>query len=319
MTSDSFTRTMIDAMEGLSGPQPGYRRVHARGLILAGSFTPSGEAARFTTAPHLQRDPVSTITRFSHTSGDPRAVDGTPTVRGMAVKFFTPTRAESDIVTVNVPAFVASTPPDFLELVNRLTGLPVQGPERREAIGAFVAAHPESVQAFKFAGQVAIPASYATSRYWATHAFVWIDAAGRRRFVRYRWEPAAGVRTADLDAVPGWPATHLTDELVERLHREPVRFTLRVQFAEPGDPVTDSTQIWPDDREEITAGTLEIAAPAQDQAYWSATTFDPTLVGDGIGLSDDPVLLVRGLLYDESRSRRLREARALESPRGEAR
>ncbi|MFI9382072.1 catalase family peroxidase [Kutzneria sp. NPDC052558] len=300
----AFNKTMIDAMEGLAGRHPGYRRAHARGFILDAVFKPNGAAAPLTTAPHLQRESVPAVVRFSHTSGDPSAPDAAPTVRGLAVKFLIPGSGEADIVAVNVPAFVASTPPNFLELVERLTDA---GPERQAAVAAFVSAHPESMRAFTFASAIAIPVSYATSQFWATHSFGWVGPGGERRFVRYTWEPALGVQTVEPAVAISWTPTHHTEELLERLKSGPVRFTLRVQFAGPGDPIDDSTQLWPEDRPQLDVGTLEITHPSADAAAWDATTFDPTRVGPGIEVSADPVLLARSALYDESQARRRRE------------
>jgi catalase len=45
-----------------------------------------------------------------------------------------------------------------------------------------------------------------------------------------------------------------------------------------------------------------------DQSHWAGQRFDPTLVTNGIELSDDPVLAFRARAYAESFARRSREA-----------
>jgi catalase len=86
----------------------------------------------------------------------------------------------------------------------------------------------------------------------------------------------------------------MVGELAERLRTEPVSFTLNVQFAECGDPTDDPTRAWPDTRPEIAAGRLDLTGPVSDEQFWNNHMFDPTRLGPGIELSDDPVLVCRG-------------------------
>ncbi|WP_406451632.1 hypothetical protein OH768_08475 [Streptomyces sp. NBC_01622] len=83
-------------------------------------------------------------------------------------------------------------------------------------------------------------------------------------------------------------------------------FTLQVQPAEEDDPTHDPAVAWPEQREGITAGRLELIAPVDDQDYWAAQRFDPTRVTAGTELSDDPVLAFRAQAYAESYRRRRR-------------
>lgn len=290
--------TVVDAMERMSGLHPGFRRAHALGRCYDAVFTPSGAAAAYTTAAHLQADPTAAVVRYSNTAGDPAQPDGGPAVRGMSVKFQAP---ETDLVSLNVPVFMAATPAKFLDLTRALTDQPAGSPERAAAVVAFVTANPESAHALREAATIPVPESYATVRYWAQHAFVWLGPDGVRRFVRYRWDPDAGLRHLTAERTAGWGPGHLLDELAGRL---PVTFTLRVQFAGPQDPTADPTQAWPDDRPEIEAGRLEIVKPVADQEFWDGARFDPTRLTAGIELSDDPVLAYRKRAYAEGHRRR---------------
>lgn len=298
MTDPEIT---VDAMERMSGSHPGYRRAHARGRCFDATFTPSGQAVPFSTAAHLQHEPVPAIVRFSNTSGDPGTPDAGRAVRGMAVKFLEP---ETDLVSLNLPVFMTSTPAKFLALTRLLTGLPSGSKERADAVIAFVTAYPESAHAFGAAALIPVPVSYGTARFWAHHAFVWVAPGGKRRFIRYRWEPDAGFQEIAPEQAQAWPVEYLTTELVERLGRGTVSFTLKVQFAGAGDPTADPTQAWPDDREEIAAGRLEIVRPVPDEEFWDARVFDPTRLVPGIELSDDPVLAYRKAAYAEGHRRR---------------
>jgi catalase len=220
----------------------------------------------------------------------------------MATRFHLHDGGDTDLVALTVPRFVASTPRG-VPRTDRGPAPRPRHPPARPGPGVRVRrAHPHLAEAV--AQQPPIPVSYASAAYWAIHAFIWVDAAGARQAVRYRWEPAAG-RT-DLTAAEAATRTahYLTDELHQRLEHAPVAFDLRIQLAEPDDPTHDPSTVWPDHRKEITAGRLEITAPADDQDPWNTQAFNPTRVTTGIQLSDDPVLAFRAHAYAESHLRR---------------
>jgi catalase len=149
------------------------------------------------------------------------------------------------------------------------------------------------------------PASYAQQRYFAVHAFIWVDPDGGRRAVRYTWEPEAGVRFLKPKAAKVLGPDYLHDEFDERLAAGPVRFTLKLQVAEPGDRTDDPTLPWPASRPVVDAGTLELVGPETErEKNGDILVFDPTRVVSGIELSDDPVLRVRSRVYSESVRRR---------------
>ena len=52
---DPLSRETLRAMDDLFGHHPGYRPVHAKGLLLSGAFTPSASLKDLTKAPHATR------------------------------------------------------------------------------------------------------------------------------------------------------------------------------------------------------------------------------------------------------------------------
>ncbi|UTM21772.1 catalase (plasmid) [Dyadobacter chenhuakuii] len=79
-------------------------------------------------------------------------------------------------------------------------------------------------------------------------------------------------------------------------------------LAESGDPVNDPSQVWPENRRQIVAGTLEVSHVFdQKKGGCRDVNFDPTRVPKGITLSDDPVLAARAGIYSHSHSDRVRE------------
>lgn len=299
LAKSQISSTIVDSIENLKGTHHGFRRAHARGFVYEALFTPNDAAAPFTTAPHLQGAPVRATVRFSHTDANPHAFDSDRSVRGFATKFHLADGTNTDLVMVNVQRFVAATPEAFVEFIKAAKAdTDAQDPSVPH-IKSFVGAHPTVGPALVAAKTIAIPASYGTTQYWAIHAFLWRDAAGVVRPIRYSWVPEAGIVDADDSA--SWTPHHLTEELRDRL---PISFVLRVTFGEPGDPTHDSTVAWPDDRRSVDVGRIEIIGEAPDQEYWQSQVFDPTSLVDGIELSDDPVLAARSTIYAVSYDRR---------------
>ena len=73
-----------------------------------------------------------------------------------------------------------------------------------------------------------------------------------------------------------------------------------------GDSLVDPTELWPDDRETVTAGRLEITALVDDpEGGGHIEVFDPLRLPDGIEPSDDPILHARPKAYSVSAYRRL--------------
>ena len=92
----------------------------------------------------------------------------------------------------------------------------------------------------------------------------------------------------------------------ERLAGGPASFELKLQIPTEDDPIDDPTAVWPEDRERIAAGRLEITEIVDDpEGGEHIEVFDPTRVPDGIELSDDPILHARARAYSVSAYRRL--------------
>jgi catalase len=207
---------------------------------------------------------------------------------------------------VSLPTFFAATPQEFMEAVDALQPDPASGAPDPAKIGAYIAARPHVAASFA-AGSVPSPVSYGTVRYWALHAYTWVDPAGQRQAVRYRWEPEAGVAQVPEDARQGLAPDYLTQELRRRVGAAPVGFTLHVQLAADEDPTDDSTIAWPDDRPDIAVGRLLVTAPVDNEEDADAMAYDPTNITPGIELSDDPLLSFRSRAYAESARRRFQE------------
>jgi catalase len=295
----------IDTVNGVFGRHPGFRALHAKGTLCKGTFTAAPEAASLTRAGHMQGEPVPATVRFSNGSGNPHHSDAAPDVRGLAIKMYLPDGSRTDIVAVTSPRFPTRTPEGFVELLRAQAA----GPGAAIKFPRFLAGHPEALRGLPANVPTLMPpASYALIYYYGLHAFKWVSGDGGGLYVRYVLVPEA--RAPRLKP---WEARrkgrdYLQQDITERLGRGPVRFTLELQVAQPGDPVDDPSAPWPKNRRRVQAGTLEVTGlETERETGGDVLVFDPTRVTDGIELSGDPVLLFRKSAYSASVARRMPE------------
>jgi catalase len=296
---------IVETMRALAGSHPGFRAVHAKGVVCSGTFRGAPQARGVSRAQHLQGEAVPTVIRFSNAHGNPDVHDGIPNARAMAVKFQLPDGKNADIVALSIEGFLARTPEDFLAFLQAQLPDPATGQPRPDAVPRFLEKHPSAGAFIQRLTQKPVPASYGQSSYHAEHAYKFTAADGTSRFGRYHWIPEAGEAYLSPDDASKRSATFLREELENRLRNGPVVFRLLLQLAGQNDPTDDVTALWPADRPQVELGRLEISrispTSVEDERR---IVFDPTNVIDGIDLSADPILLARSAAYSISYDRR---------------
>jgi len=294
----------VDQLYG--GARDGQRALHTKGAWCEGMFTPTPEAASLSRAFHLRGDPVTALARFSNAGGDPHAHDAEREARGLAVKLRGSEGEEIDLLGTTAPAFVVRTPEDFLELMRLRRPDPETGQPDFEKLGAFLVQHPEATVAVQGTLNVEPLESLATATYYSPHTFWLVDGDGERRAVRFRWVPEAGEHRIPDDEARERGPDYLYEDLGRRLAAGRIAFELRFQLPTADDPLDDATALWPDDREFVSAGRLELASQVDDpEGDGHIEVFDPTRLPDGIEASDDPILHARPKAYSVSAYRRL--------------
>ncbi|MDQ4097078.1 MAG: catalase [Actinomycetota bacterium] len=327
----SIEDQLIDDILACSpGHEPGTRPIHAPGIAVTGFFQASHVAGHYTVAEHFGGQRVCVTVRFSNGTGEPNEPDSRRTlVRGMAVKFHLgegPDARDTDMIAMNLPMFFVRTVEEFQDLTRSAVPRPARATPWWRKLGLMLALRdgppdPEKGETTSngaaifdfgrrcpFAGPALLtqdmldaPVGYGTSSYDAVHAFVLTDGYGNTRFVRFRWEPVDGVQnipdTGRFD--------YLQTELAESLDRGAIEFVLRMQVAEQGDDASDPTKPWPQRRQRIVMGHLLLKALAPDQRESAELIdFNPTRLVDGIAVSDDATLRIRGPVYRRSAERR---------------
>jgi catalase len=298
---------IVDALHAINGRHPGYRAVHAKGTVCAGTFTPTAEAGRLSRAAHLQGDPVMTTVRFSNASGNPNTSDANPIAgRGMAVKFHLPDGDATDIVSVPLAVFMVRNPEDFLALTRARIPDPATGQPDPEKLGAFVGEHPETANALQLGlPKLAPTTSFVTSGYNALHAFGLVDANGETTWGRYSWRPEEGEEYLSEEQIAAADRDYLQQEIRDRCGTGSARMTLGFTLAADGDPLDDPTTVWEGDHEVVTLGELEVDEVIEDaEPPGQPIVFDPMRLTDGIEPSDDKILAARPNAYSVSIERR---------------
>src|SRR5262245_34983748 len=264
------TQLIHNLLEGLDklagGGHAGFRPVHAKGQIYAGTFTRPRDAPMLTRAADAARPSTPITVRCSLAAGIPGAADKNPngsSPQAIAILFHLAEHAHTDIIAHSINGFPTRTGEEFLEFI-RAAAASGPGAASPPPIAAFLATHP-AAKAFVEAPH-RIPASYATQPYFAITAFKFTNQDGASRFGRFRILPEAEVKLLTPEEAANRPADFLAAEMSERLAHGPVKFRAMVQLAEPGDDVADSTALWPESRPLLEFGTLTVTERVDELA-----------------------------------------------------
>jgi catalase len=306
--SPDVVTQLVETMRALAGSHPGFRPVHAKGIVCSGTFRGAPAARGVSRAPHLQGQAVPTVLRFSNSNSDPNIHDGIPSARALAVKFELPDGKKADILGLHIEGFLVRTPAEFLAFLSAQLPDPANGKPSPDGVPRFLASHPATGAFIERLTKKPIPASYGQACYYSEHAFKFTAANGTSRFGRYRWVPEAGEAYLSPDDASKRSANFLREELESRLKKGPVSFRLVLQLAGESDPTDDATALWPADRPLVELGRLEVTQISPTSAADERRlVFDPTNITDGIDLSGDPILLARSAAYSVSYNHRSKE------------
>jgi len=300
----ALANDLLQAFDQIFGLHPGFRPAHAKGLLLSGTFTPAAGATALTRAPHATRPSTPVTVRFSNSTGLPEipdsAADANP--RGMAIRFNLAEHVHTDIVAHSTDGFPTRDGSEFLEFLRAAAG---SGPDvpSPKPVEKFLGSHPSAL-AFAQAPKP-FPTSFATDTYFGVTAFEFTNQSGEKKFGRYRIVPEAGNSYLSKEQAAGLAPNYHFDEIDQRVAKGPVRFRILVQVAADGDTVDDATKHWPESRQHVELGTVELTEVVPDSAAEQKhIIFDPIPRVDGIEASADPLLELRAAVYLISGRRR---------------
>ena len=301
----SQSEQTVDAVNGVFGVHPGARAVHAKGIVLQGTFMPSPSAAPVSKAAHLQKKKaaIPVTVRFSDNPGVPTIpdTDAGASPRGMAVKFHLPDKSITDIVAHSFNGFPVATGAEVRDLFLAIAATKPDSP-KPTALDTFLSTHP-ATKAFVEAPKPA-PVSFGTLAYFGVNTFKFTNAKGAVTFGRYQLQPVGGEKVLTNEQVSKKGPDYLSDEIRDRVRRGPVKFKLLLQVAEQGDKIDDPSIAWPDSRKKVELGSIMITKAVKDsQAAEKKLLFMPGALVPGIEAAD-PMIADRSAAYIVSLSRR---------------
>jgi catalase len=301
---DPISREALQAFDNLFGLHPGFRPVHAKGILLSGTFTPSSSVKALTRAPHVNRPSIRVAVRFSDFAGVPAIpdYDENASPRGFALRFYLAEHEHTDIIGHSVDGFPARTVEEFLQFV-RAAGASGPGARKPTPIESFLGSHPAALAFVQVPKP--IPSSFARESFYSVSAYKFTNSEGVSKFGRYRIVPPDGNDFLEPSAAVNKDPNFLFDEVKDRIARGTVKMRVLVQVAAEGDVVDDSTAHWPDPRPVVEFGNVELNGLVPDGvAAERQIIFDPIPRVDGIESSGDPLLEPRASVYLTSGRRR---------------
>jgi catalase len=302
--------SLIDTFEQVSGVHLGFRRNHAKGVCIAGSFESNGAGVRLSKAVVFQPGSVPVLGRFSFAGGQPDVADAPMLVRAMALRFALPDGEEWRMAMIDIPVFIVNTIEGFYEQLATERPDPATGKPDPAKMTAFVAHHPEFTRAIGIIKSRPMSSGFDNTTFNGLNAFRFVNEAGAS--VPVRWSVVPLQPFAEAAPVPaGEPdKNYLFDAVIARIAQQKLQWHLVVTVGQAGDPTNDPTIPWPEGREKVDVGTITIDRVA-DEAVGGCrdVTFDPLVLPSGIEPSDDPLLSARSAAYSQSLIRRDGEAK----------
>jgi len=299
---------LVAALAPPGGPALGHRRNHAKGVCFTGNFEANGNAVALSKAPLFIAGRYPVLGRFNLATPDPNAADPTVRVRGIGVQISAPDGNVWRMALIDPPVFAVSTPQGFYDLLEASTS------KNPDAMKGFVAAHPEFAAFGEWASKAPWTASYAEVTFNSLNAFIFTNGDGAKNAVRWSLRPETQPVTIAVEDFAKLGPNHLEEDIIDRVSKSPQRWTLVLTVADPSDPTSDPTKAWPPERRTVEAGTLVVEKIEQEaDGLCRDINFDPTVLPDGIEVSDDPFPAARSAAY--ARSYDLRTSEASQYPR----
>lgn len=297
-----------DGFERVDGIYSGFRLNHAKGVCVSGSFESNGRGTRLSTALVFKAGRAPIIGRFSLAGGNPYVADNVETVRGLGVLFRLPDGEEWRTAMINTAVFGVSTPQGFYDRLLATQPDPKTGKPDPKKIAAFLASHPEAVQATKIIQSHPASSGFANSTFYGLNAFWFTNASGTSIPVRWSMAPVQPFAPANTTESAPPDKNYLFDALIASILQQPLQWHLMITVGQANDPINDATIPWPDAREQVDAGTVTLDhVESEETGPCRVINFDPLVLPEGMAPSDDPLLSARSAVYSQSFTRRAGE------------
>lgn len=295
------------------------RPVHVKGYGAFGYFQTTQPMGEYTSLGFLQEPGqwVPVMTRFSFAVSNKGTPDTSRGVRGFSVKFYTP-QGVFDLLCNHIPVLFVRDGMRFPEAIQAFEPSRVNNLADPEQMWSFIARAPEATHFITWLfSDVGTVGSFAHMRGFGVNTYVWKNAQGVRRYVKYHWIPLEGEHYLDAREAaalaaknPDYSGQLLYDTIAAG---NTVQYELRVQMMDPQmqgslpyDPL-DCTKVW-DERQFplLPVGRLVLNRNPDDyMEQVEKVAFSPANLLEGAELSDDKLLQARANIYWDAQRRRL--------------
>ena len=305
---------LVQKMQAFNRERVPERVVHAKGGGAFGFFEVTTDVRQWTKAAFLKsvgkRTPV--LVRFSTVAGEQGSADTVRDPRGFAIKFYTED-GNYDLVGNNTPVFFVRDPSKFQDFIHSQKRMSATGLRSNNAQWDFWSLSPESLhQVSILMSDRGTPRTWRHMNGYGSHTFLWVNADGKRFWVKYHFKTGQGIRNfTDSEAKamsaedPDFHRRDLYDSIARGEY--PV-WRLEMQIMPFEDAGTyrfnpfDPTKVWPHaDYPPITIGRMVLNRnPANFFAEIEQAAFEPSNMVPGIGPSPDRMLLGRLFSYHDT-------------------
>ena len=295
------------------------RPVHVKGFGAFGYFQTIYSMSEHTKLSFLQNSnqKVPVMVRFSLAVSTKGTPDTSRNVRGFSTKFYTE-EGVFDLLCNHIPVFSVRDAIRFPEFIKALLPSPKNNLIDPDRFWSFVARAPESIHfVVRFYSDAGTVKSFRHIPGHSVNTYVWINAQGIRKYVKYHWYPFEGVQYIGREEAnrlaaenPDYAGKDLYDAIAAG---KPVEYGLYVQLMDLKDEANlsydplDDTKVW-DEKEYplIPVGKMVLTKnPDNYMEQVEKVGFSPSNLLDGAELSDDKILQGRANIYSDSQRRRI--------------
>ncbi len=295
------------------------RQVHVKGFGAFGYFRTIHSMSEYTRLCFVQSpgQQVPVAVRFSFAVSNQGTPDTTRTARGFSTKFYTGSGV-FDLLCNHLPVLFVRDGMRFPDAINAFSPSPVNNLADPNRLWGFIANAPEAIHFItRVFSDLGTLKSFRHMPGFSVNTYVWVNAEGVRRFVKYHWVPLAGeqyITRQEATMLAGTDPNVAGRDLYNTIAAgKTVEYDLYVQLMDPADTARlpfdplDDTKVW-DERQYpfIPVGRMVLNYnPDNFMEQVEKIAFSPSNLLDGVELSDDKILQGRANIYADAQRRRL--------------
>jgi catalase len=290
------------------------RVVHAKGAGAHGTFTVTGDIAKYTSAKLFNQKGKKTpvLARFSTVAGEKGSADTARDPRGFSIKFYTE-QGNWDMTGNNTPIFFVRDPLKFSDFIHSQKRIPATNLRDPKVMWDFWSLSPESLhQVTILFSDRGTPDGYRHMHGFSSHTFSLINDKGERFYCKWHFLTMQGIKNLNAkqaDELAGADPDYATRDLHDAIERGDFpKWRVSVQIMPEADAETyhihpfDLTKVWPHkDYPLVEVGVMELNANPKN--YFNEVeqaAFSPVNIVPGMGYSPDKMLQARLISYPDA-------------------